>query len=371
MKSIFFCLACIFITKQLYSQHTIPPQKYSDTAYFEDGSSVPYYSFSAINTPPKHIISLSPTTITFIGRNNPASFGCNVIYMNRVNNRLLIDSKFYIPYSKKVDAVFNENLQKSTFEIGGNISYKFKKRIKPRKRSIYILTKPSVKAAYDYDKYGLEFQMPYVTNFYLTGGVNFLRTASINDGLDIVDQTKYDYVLLGNTSSVSLNIGITRDRYTYHIYSSEQLGNRPHYKYYRVRNYLYLTYSPYASYTVIGRDKYNDDSYSKITSDYVEPLKIKRLGWRFGAEFKIGSGYLHNLPYFGIEMGRILALVIDDFNAPISSSYYLAQQQGYISGSLYIQLKAGFEFGSRNHNRKNFTQSKKAALQMKNDFNVI
>lgn len=347
MKSILICLTCI-LTFNSFSQRTLS-QKYSDTAYFEDGLKIPYYSFSAINTPPKHILSLSPTTIAFVGRNNPASFGCNLSYINRVNNRILIDSKIYIPYSKRVDAVFNENLQKSTFEIGGNISYKFIKRVKLRKNQIYILTKPSLKAAYDEDKYGLELQVPYVTNFYLTGGIHFLRTVSINDLLDIVDLTKYNDIRLANTSSASLNVGITRDRYKYHVYSSPELGNRPHYKYYRVRNYFLLTYSPYVSYTVIGEDKYDDGSYAKITDGYIEPQKIKRLGWRFGAEFKIGSGYLHNLPYFGIEMGQIVALVMDDFMNQNPDNEYAAPQDGYISGSLYIQLKVGFEFGTRNY----------------------
>jgi hypothetical protein len=284
-----------------------------------------------------------------VGWSNSPTFGFNLGHMSRITDRILIDSKFFIPYSKRTDAIFDETLQRSTIELAGNISYKFAQRTKTRKNRIYIASKTSSKANYDYDKYGLEFQMPYVTNFYLTGGLNFLRAACNNDRLDIIDSIKYVDIRIGNTSSVSVNIGITRDRYTYHVFSSPQLGGKPRYRYYRVRNYALLSYAPYVSYSVIGEEDNNNRDHSKINTGYVEPSKIKRLGWRFGAEVKMGSALFHNMMYFGLEMGRVHALVIDEFIHGASNNSYYSTKAEYTNGSVYFIMKMGFEFGTKNH----------------------
>lgn len=317
-------------------------QKYTDTAVFENGVTIPYFNYSLLHQPPKHNVSLSPFTVFFIGNGVGLGFAGNYLY--RMNDDMLIDAKFWTSYSKETEDMSLPDFNKRSMEAGANFSYKIGQHDKTHRNHIYIASRYSNVPGYDLDNYKVDFDMPYATNFYVTGGLNFLRAAHTGDRLGVSDTINFSNMMLGNSSSVALNVGLTRDRYTYQVFSSPEL-HKERYRYYRVRNYLYLTYSPYVGYNVLGYNT-QDQTYRETKSGFIAPSHIRRIGWRFGAEVKMGSHFFHNLMYFGMEMGRVQGFIVDSYTEMGK------EQSSYVSGSIYFMFKMGYEFGTKNYSFK-------------------
>lgn len=314
------------LTSAVYSQI------YDDTAVFKDGTTIPFYLKSATKHPPKYCVSISPLTVMFLEADGYSALMGSAQTFVRINQKMAIDARVTLPYGR-TGGMGNSPDQKPGFEFHAAYNYRIGQLIKEKKRRVPLMSKNSTNVRYDYDIYAVSFPAERVTNYYVTGGINLLRTAGVNYDLKYTDSSMSRYYI-GNATSFSLAAGITRDRYLYYLFSSPQLKKKRSY-YYRVRNYFLFTYAPMLNYTVFGRPT-SESSITDIavSSGYIVPTDIRRIGWRVGGEVKFGATGMHNGIYMGTEFGRVHGVRNPEGNF----RYY---------GSLYFMLKVGYEFGAK------------------------
>ncbi len=295
-------------------------QNYTDTAYYKDGTSIPYFIKNQSDKVQKYNFCISPITV----------LPDNVVFMfsttgfMRLNKKMFVDARFAIPYSSSTDNIASKSAQKGTIEVQGAFNYLFGTVKKMKPAQCYLASK--YLSTSSVTVYQMKFEKERITKYYLSGGLDFLRTAGQTNYIAGDKLTEFTKYFIGNASSVSIMGGITRERrygYTYGSTLLPKILKRNG----RIRNYAYLTYAPVINYSIV---RTSGSDYQVVNTGYNVPDKFRKLGWRFGTEIKLSPTNVS--PYFGLEFGRMHGIK----ESISQKSYY---------GSVYAMVKLGIEFG--------------------------